>query len=42
MFPVDIYYLQKPCRNYSIKAVEITLKLHYTKPEGDILVFLTG
>ena len=42
MFPVDIYYLKKPCKNYVAKAVQITLMLHKEKGDGDILVFLTG
>jgi len=42
MFPVDIFYLQQPCKNYVTKAVELTLDIHMKKPDGDILVFLTG
>ncbi len=42
MFPVDIFYMSQPCKNYVTKAAEITLDIHLKKPEGDILVFLTG
>jgi ATP-dependent RNA helicase DDX35 len=42
MFPVDIYYLMEPCKNYITKAAELALDIHAKKPDGDILVFLTG
>ncbi|KAJ2453938.1 hypothetical protein EV183_001894 [Coemansia sp. RSA 2336] len=42
MFPVDIHYLQKPCENYLIKAIETVISIHKQESPGDILVFLPG
>lgn len=41
-FPVDIFYLSAPCKNYVTKAAEVALDIHQRKQLGDILVFLTG
>ncbi len=42
MYPVEINYLKNPCKNYVTKAAELALAIHENKPDGDILVFLTG
>lgn len=42
LFPVDIHYLAEPCKNFIMKAAELSIDIHENKPEGDILVFLTG
>ncbi|KAJ1866053.1 hypothetical protein LPJ78_002149 [Coemansia sp. RSA 989] len=42
MFPVDIHYLQKPCENYLVKAIETVISIHKQELPGDILVFLPG
>lgn len=41
-FPVEIAYLDKPCRDYVDAAVNAVWSIHLTQPIGDILVFLTG
>ena len=41
-YPVDIYYLKNSCQNYVTKSVELSLDIHQNKPDGDILIFLTG
>lgn len=41
-FPVEIAYLDKPCRDYIDAAVDAVWNIHLTQPIGDILVFLTG
>lgn len=41
-FPVDIFYLQQPCKNYVLRAIEIVAQIHTEKANGDILVFLTS
>ena len=41
-FPVDVFYLKSPCKNYVTKAAELALDIHQRKQLGDILVFLTG
>eukprot|EP01039_Chlorochromonas_danica_P009111 gene9111-10058_t len=40
--PVDILYLQEPCRNYLTTSVETILNIHKYEELGDILVFLPG
>ena len=43
MYPVEIYYLKDPCRNYVQKCLEVVGLIHkYEPPSGDILVFLTS
>ncbi|KAJ2851928.1 hypothetical protein IWW36_000701 [Coemansia brasiliensis] len=42
MFPVDIHYLQTPCENYLIAAIETVISIHKQELPGDILVFLPG
>lgn len=42
LFPVDIHYLSEPCKNYITKAAELSIDIHEKKPDGDVLVFLTG
>lgn len=43
-YPVDIYYLDNPCKDYIQAALETCQSIHRTSPKnsGDILVFLTG
>lgn len=41
-FPVEVAYLDKPCRDYVDAAVDAVWNIHLTQPIGDILVFLTG
>lgn len=42
MFPVDIFYTDKPVTDYLSSAIETVLKIHQDEAEGDILLFLTG
>jgi ATP-dependent RNA helicase DDX35 len=43
-YPVDIYYVEQPVKNYIESAVISANNIHknYPKSSGDILVFLTG
>ncbi len=42
-FPVDIFYLENPCKNFINASVETVLNIHKNEPiPGDILVFLPG
>lgn len=41
-FPVDVFYLSSPCKNYVLKAIEIVAQIHVEKGPGDVLVFLTS
>lgn len=36
-FPVDIYYLQNPCKNYVLNAVQIALEIHNDKNKKVII-----
>lgn len=42
LYPVDVYYSPSPVSDYVKEAVQTALRLHFGKPEGDILCFLTG
>lgn len=42
VYPVDIYYRQNPCANYIAESARLAWEIHVKKPDGDILVFLTG
>ena len=41
-FPVETFYLQSAHTHYLDKAVDAVMEIHRTKPDGDILLFLTG
>jgi len=43
-YPVDIYYVEQPVKNYIESAVISAINIHKNNPKssGDILVFLTG
>lgn len=40
--PVDIFYLNEPCRNYVSKCLETLINIHTYEEWGDILIFLPG
>lgn len=42
VFPVELFYLESPCRNYIVESAKIAWEIHCEKKEGDILMFLTG
>jgi ATP-dependent RNA helicase DDX35 len=42
IFPVDIFYTEKPVANYFNATVDAIMEIHRKEPEGDILVFFTG
>lgn len=42
MFPVEIFYTNKPEQDYLAAAINTVLKIHKEEAEGDILLFLTG
>ena len=39
-YPVDIAYLQRPCRNYLFETISTVLSIHSRESPGDILCFL--
>ncbi|KAL6191719.1 hypothetical protein ACLB2K_038109 [Fragaria x ananassa] len=41
-YPVEVFYLHQPERDYLDSALLTVLQIHLTEPEGDILLFLTG
>ncbi|PWA55988.1 DNA/RNA helicase, ATP-dependent, DEAH-box type, conserved site-containing protein [Artemisia annua] len=41
-FPVEIFYSIQPESDYVEAAIITVTEIHMTKPEGDILLFLTG
>jgi len=43
-YPVEIFYLEKSCKDYVAQAVTTALTIHMREElnSGDILVFLTG
>lgn len=42
VFPVDIFYCDKPVAHYFNASVEAVMEIHRKEGEGDILVFFTG
>lgn len=42
MFPVEIFFTQKPEKSYFDAAISTTLNIIQYEEPGDILVFLTG
>ncbi|CAD8093029.1 unnamed protein product [Paramecium sonneborni] len=42
VYPVEIYYTQKPEKSYLDAAISTTINIHAYEEPGDILVFLTG
>lgn len=42
MFPVEVFYSQKPENSYFDAAVQTAINIHSYEEPGDILVFLTG
>ena len=44
MYPVEIFYLEKPCKDYVAQAVVTAISIHMREESnsGDVLVFLTG
>ncbi|XP_047148296.1 probable pre-mRNA-splicing factor ATP-dependent RNA helicase DEAH5 [Vigna umbellata] len=41
-FPVEIVYAMQPESDYLDASLRSVLQIHFTEPEGDILLFLTG
>ncbi|XP_052729023.1 probable pre-mRNA-splicing factor ATP-dependent RNA helicase DEAH5 [Vigna angularis] len=41
-FPVEIVYAMQPESDYLDASLRSVLQVHFTEPEGDILLFLTG
>lgn len=42
IYPVDVYYLSEPSKNYVLKAFQTVTIIEQDKPKGNILVFLTS
>ena len=42
MFPVEVFYILKPVKDYVHEAVDTVVQIHRLEGPGDILVFLTG
>ncbi|KRX10410.1 P-loop containing nucleoside triphosphate hydrolase [Pseudocohnilembus persalinus] len=41
-YDVDTFYLNNPCQNYVVQALQLAVTLHKEKNEGDVLIFLTS
>ena len=43
-YPVEIFYLEHPCKDYVAQAVQTAISVHVKEElnSGDVLVFLTG
>ena len=42
LHPVEIFYTQKPERDYLEAAIRTAVQIHVCEPPGDVLIFLTG
>ena len=42
MFPVEVFYTEKPENDYYLAAIKAVMHIHANEPEGDILIFMTG
>ena len=42
MFPVEVFYSDRPEKNYFEAVIKTVMQIHKTEAPGDILVFLTG
>lgn len=42
VYPVELYYRPSSCKNYIAESARLAWDIHCKKPEGDVLVFLTG
>ena len=42
MFPVEVFYTDKPETDYLVAAIKSVMQIHVHEGEGDILLFLTG
>ncbi|XP_058076216.1 probable pre-mRNA-splicing factor ATP-dependent RNA helicase DEAH2 isoform X2 [Magnolia sinica] len=42
LHPVEIFYTQKPEKDYLEAAIRTVVQIHTSEPPGDVLVFLTG
>ncbi|XP_020086377.1 probable pre-mRNA-splicing factor ATP-dependent RNA helicase DEAH2 isoform X2 [Ananas comosus] len=42
LYPVEIFYTQKPEKDYVVAAIRTVVQILISEPPGDILVFLTG
>ncbi|KAK9846930.1 hypothetical protein WJX84_012141 [Apatococcus fuscideae] len=42
LHPVQVHYLDEPCSDYVVTAIESAVNLHRESVPGDILIFLTG
>jgi pre-mRNA-splicing factor ATP-dependent RNA helicase DHX15/PRP43 len=42
MFPVEVFYSEKPESDYFLAAIKTVMQIHMEEPAGDILIFMTG
>ena len=42
MFPVEVFYSQKPEQDYFSAVIKTVMQIHIEEEPGDILIFLTG
>jgi pre-mRNA-splicing factor ATP-dependent RNA helicase DHX15/PRP43 len=42
MFPVEVFYSEKPESDYFLAAIKTIMQIHMEEPAGDILMFMTG
>ena len=42
MFPVEVFYTNKPEQDYFSATIKTIMQIHVNEEPGDVLVFLTG
>lgn len=42
LFPVEVFFAKEPVVDYLEESLNTVMRIHFTEPAGDILLFLTG
>lgn len=42
LFPVEVFFAKDPVSDYMEESLNTVMRIHFTEPAGDILLFLTG
>lgn len=42
LYPVEVFFAKEPLVDYMEESLSTVMKIHFTEPAGDILLFLTG
>lgn len=42
LFPVEVFFAKEPVFDYMEESLNTVMRIHFTEPAGDILLFLTG